>query len=700
MLNLRRHGTNTAQATDALVLQQVLDDVQAIIWFDLEGNILDANQNFLDAVGYELAEIKGQHHRMFMRPVDVAKPDYKTFWTKLAKGERHQGKFHRIGKGNRDIYLEASYNPVCDPDGNPVKIVKFAIDITETRLAALEAHGKLDALSRSQAVVEFDTKGNILTANDNFLSALGYELSEIQGKHHRMFIDPSFAGSTDYEDFWTDLAKGGFRSGEFKRIAKGGREIWIQATYNPIFDEDGRPFKIVKFATDITAAKLDAVNATGQLDAISRSQAVIEFDIQGNILTANENFLRALGYSLDEVMGKHHRIFVDAEESQRPEYQEFWKELSQGNFSSGEYRRVRKDGAEIWIQATYNPILDPDGKPYKVVKFATDITAKKLAIEEVRHRILSLSEGKLSDRLPTDMDADFTAIAEAYNTTMERLEQLIHGIQDAADSIARDSDAIASNAYDLATRSESQAATVEQTSAAMEELSASVTGTATNAEAAAEATRLASEQAQKGATIVEDTMAAMRRIEESTRKISKVIEVIDGISFQTNLLALNAGVEAARAGESGRGFAVVASEVRALAQRAADSAQEINTLISKSSEEVGTGSKQVTISGEALTDIGTGVEKAVENIKGISNACQEQAVGINEVTQAVTQIDKDTQSTAALVGESAEAARTLAQQASDLRELISFFKVPSSSEMTSSGMDRDETSPATQQDAA
>lgn len=680
MLNLRRHVTSTANTADAMALQNVLNDVQAVVWFDLEGNILDANQNFLDAMGYGLEEIKGQHHRIIMRPVDVQKPDYEAFWSKLAKGERHEGKIHRVAKGNRDVYLEASYNPVCDKNGNPVKVVKFAIDITQTRLAEMEAHGKLDALSRSQAVIEFGIQGNILTANDNFLNAMGYELSEIQGKHHRIFVDPSYAGSTDYNAFWNDLARGGFRSGEFKRIAKGGRETWLQATYNPIFDEDGRPFKIVKFASDITAAKLDAMNATGQLDAISRSQAVIEFDTQGNILTANENFLNALGYSLDEIRGKNHRIFVDAAEAQSPEYQTFWKGLDQGSYTSGEYRRLRKDGTEIWIQATYNPIFDPDGHPYKVVKFATDITEKKRAIEEVRHKILSLSEGNLSDRLPTDIDSDFISISEAYNTTMERLEHLIQGIQGASDSIASDSDAIASNAYDLASRSESQAAMVEETSAAMEELSASVTGTASNAEAAADATRLASEQAKKGATIVEDTMAAMRRIEESTRKISKVIEVIDGISFQTNLLALNAGVEAARAGESGRGFAVVASEVRALAQRAADSAEEINQLISKSSEEVNTGSKQVTISGEALTDIGTDVEKAVENIKGISNACQEQAIGINEVSLAVTQIDKATQSTAALVGESAEAARTLAQQASEMRELISFFKNPSSSE--------------------
>lgn len=678
MLKLRRSvPRNNNNVSDALSLQKIIDAVQAVIWFDPDGKVLDANQNFLSAMGYSLDEIKGRDHRIFVSDMEAGSADYKTLWKKLANGERYKGKISRIAKGGRTVWLEASYTPICDEEGRPVKIVKFAIDVTQDRMTALDEHGKLEALSRSQAVVEFDTEGHILTANENFLNALGYTLSEVQGKHHSMFVDPVYAGSSEYKRFWADLASGEFRADEFKRYAKGGREIWIQASYNPIFDSTGKPFKIVKFATDITEAKLTAVDAAGQLAAISRSQAVIEFDMKGNILTANENFLSTLGYTLDEVKGKHHRMFVDPAEVQTPAYQEFWDKLGQGIFNSDEFRRVAKDGRDIWIQATYSPILGPDGAPYKVVKYAVDITEKKRAIEVLQRGLLSLSDGELSARLPEDLGQDFVQIADAFNSTMTRLEHLVLGIQDASNSIARDSDAIASNASDLATRSERQAATVEETSAAMEQLSASVSGTATNAVAAANAAREASTKAEKGTKIVDDAIAAMQRIEDSTRKISTVIEVIDGISFQTNLLALNAGVEAARAGESGRGFAVVASEVRALAQRAAESAQEINVLISKSSDEVQEGSNQVRISGEALSDIGTGVESAVNNISGISDACREQAIGITEVTQAVTEIDKATQGTAALVEESAAAAHTLASQAADLRALISFFKVSS-----------------------
>lgn len=240
----------------------------------------------------------------------------------------------------------------------------------------MELQGQIDAISRSQAVIEFELDGTIITANENFLAALGYTLEEIQGQHHSMFCEPAFAQSPEYHAFWAKLNRGEFESAEFKRIGKGGKEIWIQASYNPVLDEDGSPIKVVKFATDVTARKLQNADYEGQLVAIGKSQAVIEFELDGTIISANDNFCNAIGYNIEEIRGKHHRIFCDPAYTQTPEYVGFWDKLGRGEYASGEFKRFTKDGSEIWIQASYNPICDMNGKPVKVVKYAVDITAQ------------------------------------------------------------------------------------------------------------------------------------------------------------------------------------------------------------------------------------------------------------------------------------------------------------------------------------
>ena len=235
----------------------------------------------------------------------------------------------------------------------------------------LDLRGQIAAIHQSQAVIEFELDGTILNANDNFLNAMGYSLEEVVGRHHQMFVDNQYAASAEYQQFWQSLAAGNFRADEFKRFGKHGREVWIQATYNPILDAKGNPFKVVKYATDITESKIRNADYEGQLRAINKSQAVIEFNLDGTILNANDNFLAAVGYQLSEIQGQHHRIFVDPVEAASEGYREFWNRLNRGEFAAGEYRRYAKNGDEVWIQASYNPIMDADGKPAKVVKFAT-----------------------------------------------------------------------------------------------------------------------------------------------------------------------------------------------------------------------------------------------------------------------------------------------------------------------------------------
>ena len=261
-----------------------------------------------------------------------------------------------------------------DSRGRPCKVVKFATDITARKLAEADARGQLDAINKSQAVIHFSPDGTILDANQNFLDAMGYTIAEIRGKHHRMFVEPRYAGSPEYAEFWQKLARGQFDAGEYKRLAKGDREVWIQASYNPVCDASGRPFKVVKFATDVTKAKLATADAQGQLSAIGKSYAVIQFNMDGTIIDANDNFLKTVGYSRDEIVGRHHRMFVDEAYAASRDYAVFWDNLRAGKFDSREFRRKARGGRDIWINASYNPIQDMNGKPFKVVKYATDIT--------------------------------------------------------------------------------------------------------------------------------------------------------------------------------------------------------------------------------------------------------------------------------------------------------------------------------------
>ncbi len=358
---------------------------QAMIEFDVDGTILDANGLFLKCMGYALSEIRGRHHSMFLEPGERDSSAYRAFWERLRNGEAQAEVFRRVAKDGHEVWLQASYNPVLDGRGKPVRIIKLATDISERVQRDADYAGQVAAIGRSQAVIEFDLDGTILTANANFLDAMGYTLEEIRGRHHSLFVEPSERDSAEYRTFWERLRRGEYLAAEYRRLGKGGREVWIQASYNPILDLDGRPFKVVKFATDVTAQKLRNADYSGQIDAIGKSQAVIEFDLDGTIRVANRNFLAAMGYSLEEIRGRHHSLFVEPSERDGTEYRAFWERLRRGEYQAGQFRRLGKGGREVWIQASYNPILGLDGKPYKVVKFATDVTQQVLARMRAEH---------------------------------------------------------------------------------------------------------------------------------------------------------------------------------------------------------------------------------------------------------------------------------------------------------------------------
>lgn len=462
------------------------------------------------------------------------------------------------------------------------------------------------------------------------------------------------------------------------KVGKLTFQIAVTALRTPGGDHIGAMLEWI----DITERVLKEADARGQLAAINKSQAVIEFDMEGVVQAANENFLRTIGYRLEEIVGKHHSTFVDAAYARTEEYREFWARLRAGQYDAGEYRRVGQGGREVWIQASYNPILDSRGKPFKVVKYATDITTQKLSqqetdrlVTELQTTIESLAEGDLTHPMQGAFKGDFATLQERMNRTLSTLRDTVVKMDEAARAVASAAGDISEGNANLNKRTQEQSSALEETSASLEEMTATVKQNAANATQANQLAAGARDAAEKGGQVVGAAVGAMTAITESSKKVADIIGVIEQIAFQTNMLALNAAVEAARAGDQGRGFAVVAAEVRNLAQRSAAAAKEIKGLIQDSAEKVDQGAKLVNRSGETLQEIVASVKKVSDIVGEINAASDEQATGIDQINSAVTQMDKSTQQNAAMVEEAAAAAEAMSDQARTLTDLVSFFKV-------------------------
>lgn len=564
--------------------------------------------------------------------------------------------------------------------------------IGKSARAPSECEAKLAAIGRSMGIIEFNLDGTILSANENFLSVVGYSLPEIVGKHHSMFVDPRFAKDAEYKQFWARLNRGEFFSDKFCRVAKGGKQIWIQASYNPLLDSNGRPFKVVKFATDITAIEAQTRELEGEIAAINRSMAVIEFKLDGTIIKANQNFLSVVGYSLQEIAGRHHSMFVDPEHAKSHAYRQFWERLARAEYFADKYRRLAKGGREVWIQASYNPVLDANGKPFKVVKFASDVTE----IELERHRaaeeqtlklaqgkvvlklgdgLRQLMEGNLTYRVTERFPDEYEALRSDFNDAMSKLQDTLKSVVANAQAVRTGTAEIAEASDDLSRRTEQQAASLEETTAALSEITTTVAKTASGAQKARDTVTTARSEAEHSGDVVGHAISAMGQIEQSAHKVAQIIGVIDEIAFQTNLLALNAGVEAARAGDAGRGFAVVASEVRALAQRSAEAAKEIKALISASTQQVDAGAKLVDETGKALERIVTRVSEISTLVVDIARGAEQQATGLSQINAAIQEMDQGTQKNAAMVEESTAAVHALAKEADLMAELMAQFEL-------------------------
>jgi len=453
----------------------------------------------------------------------------------------------------------------------------------------------LESMKKSMAFIQFNSEGMVEDANEAFLQTLGYKnLSEIIGQHHRIFCDDIYVSSLDYKRFWNELHAGNFQAGEFSRRTKQGKKVWIQATYNPIFNQQGKVEKIVKFALDVTVEKHNSIALS---EAMSRSQAYIEFNMDGIVQDANKNFIDALGYqNLSEIKNAHHQIFCEKAYVESIHYKNFWAELKRGQFQAGQFKRVRRDGEEVWIQATYNPILDLEGKVVKVVKYATDITKQK---KEWFHLLNTLSETSTKLAL-------------------------------ASEELTRTAGELTSTAEKTSAQAASAAAASEELSVGMKSVSGSTIELTQSIKEITQSANLSANKANESQTKANHSNENMERLGHSSDEIGSFVKIISSIAQQTNLLALNATIEAARAGEAGRGFAVVANEVKELAKQSAKAAEEISSKINNIQNDT-RGAISI------IDDIAKSIDALSHSSSSISAAVEQQSATMGELSRIVSE---------------------------------------------------------------
>jgi methyl-accepting chemotaxis protein len=646
---------------------------------DLKGDILFVNDLLCEVSQYTREECIGQPHSMFRHP-DMPKSVFKEMWATIGKGKIFRGIIKNRKKDGSAYWVDALIAPVLGPNGKPVKYIGVRYVITEQVVKQQELEGAMGAINAANAYIEFTPDGIILKANDLFLNTMQYSSAEVEGKHHRMFCDTAYTNTQAYQQFWANLKNGIPQIGEFKRKNKSGNDIWIQANYTPVKDEKGNIIKVIKLATDITAQKIKNNDYEGQLAAIGMSNAVISFNMDGTIIDANDNFLKTLGYSLNEIKGKHHRMFVDAEFGRSAEYRNFWETLNRGEYFVGTYTRINKQGEEIYIQASYNPIKDADGKPYKVVKYALDMT-------EVIRVIKAMSKGDLSQRCNTAVDnAGLTA---EINKTLDNLNSVLTQISQGSDVVAKSSDLLQKKTDDMkrntaevataisqmAKGAQDQASRTDESSKLINHVMTSSNDMEKKANMINKAAEKGLESSNQGMRTVKVLVNNMNGIKDSagqtsqsisvltkrTEEIGRTLNVITDIASQTNLLALNAAIEAARAGDAGRGFAVVAEEIRKLAEDSRRSAVEIEKIIGDVQKDTQAAGKAIEVMESSVKEgnkssieaevifqeIAKTSEETFSSSKEIQTATSTQKEAISTVVKNIEQIVVVSEETAA-----------------------------------------------------